>query len=52
MEYRGRRLFITSGAGGNRVKLRVFCPPELVLLELHGSGSAAGEKPFAPVREI
>jgi len=52
MEYRGRRLFITSGAGGNRVKLRVFCPPELVLLELRGAGSAAGEKPFAPVREI
>lgn len=33
-EYRGRKMFITSGVGMSRLRMRLFCPPEIVLLKL------------------
>jgi hypothetical protein len=50
--YRDRRLFITSGAGGNRVKTRTFCPPELVLLRLYANDPKAARQRFAIPEEI
>ena len=52
MEYRGRRLFITSGAGGNRIKLRTFCPPEIVLLKLYAADPEAAKRKYITTEEI
>ena len=52
MEFRGRLLFITSGAGGNRLKLRIFCPPEIVLLKLYSADPAAAAQHFNHVQEL
>ncbi len=52
MEFHGRLLFITSGAGGNRMKLRTFCPPEIVLLKLYSADPAAAAQHFNPVQEL
>ena len=39
-EYRGRRMFISSGTGLSRLPVRVFCPPEIVRLELRSDPDA------------
>lgn len=52
MEFRERLLFITSGAGGSRLKLRIFCPPEIVLLKLYSADPAAAAQQFNRVQEI
>ena len=33
-DYHGRKMFITSGVGMSRLGMRLFCPPEIVLLKL------------------
>ena len=33
-ERRGRKLFVTAGAGGHRLSFRLFCPPEIAVLTL------------------
>ena len=40
-EYRGRRMFITSGLGLSRLPLRLFCPPEVVLFKFRSAPDAA-----------
>ena len=49
----GKKLFITSGAGGHRLNFRFLCPPEIAVVTFTGSrsvkeveGVGAGEKPF------
>lgn len=32
----GRKLFITTGAGGHRLNFRLFCPPEIAIVTLKG----------------
>ena len=34
----GKKLFITTGAGGHRLNFRFFCPPEIVVLTLKRAG--------------
>ena len=51
-DYRGRKLFITSGAGGNRVKVRTFCPPEVVLLKFYADDAAAARRHFTIPEEL
>ena len=51
-DYRGRKLFITSGAGGNRVKVRTFCPPEIVLIKFHADDAEAARQHFTIPEEL
>ena len=38
--YRGRKLYITSGLGTARLKLRIFCRPEITLLKFRSAPGA------------
>jgi len=51
-EYRGHRLFITSGAGLSRLRLRLFCPPEVALLQFHCADPDAARNEFAIPEEL
>jgi hypothetical protein len=39
-DYRGRKIFITRGVGTSRLGVRIFCPPEIVLLKLRSDPGA------------
>ena len=38
--YHGRRIFITRGVGMSRLRMRIFCPPEMVLLKFRSDPDA------------
>ena len=40
-DYHGRKLYITSGIGTARLKLRIFCRPEIALLKLRSAPEKA-----------
>lgn len=50
-EYRGHRIFITSGVGLSRLRMRLFCPPEVVLLKLRSDPDAV-RNTFAKPQEL
>lgn len=50
-EYNGHRIFITSGTGLSRLRLRLFCPPEVVLLKLRSDPDAV-KNTFAKPEEL
>lgn len=50
--FRGRRLFITSGLGAERVKLRVFCPPEIVLVHFYAADAEAAKNRYTIPEEL
>ena len=51
-DYHGRRLFITAGAGLSRLPMRIFCPPEVVLLKLRRDDPEAARHEFAIPEEL
>lgn len=50
--YRGRKLFITAGTGLSRLPVRVFCPPEVVLLRLRVADPEAAANTFTIPEEL
>ena len=50
--FRNRRLFITSGVGGDKIRLRTFCPPEIVRLKIYASDPEAAINTFVRPLEI
>lgn len=40
-EWWGKKLFITVGAGGHRLKFRLFCPPEIAVVTFKAKGKKA-----------
>lgn len=51
-DFHGRRMFITSGVGGYPMRLRLFCPPELVLLRLGAAEDPAGAPAYHIPEEL
>ena len=50
-DYHGRKLFITSGTGLSKLRMRLFCPPEVVLLKLRSAPESA-ENTFTIPEEL
>ena len=44
--FNGRRIFITSGLGAERVRLRTFCRPEIVLMRLYAADPEAAKDTY------
>ena len=38
--YRGKLVYVSSGLGGDRLRARLFCPPEVNIVTLHAPGTA------------
>ena len=51
-DYHGRKMFITCGTGLARLPIRIFCPPEVVLLELRVADPKAAENTFMTPEEL
>ena len=51
-DFHGRRMFITAGAGSARLGLRIFCPPEVVLLKFYSSDPEAARHVFMIPEEL
>lgn len=45
-----RRVYVTSGLGGDRLRLRLLCPPEVVVLTLRSPGRAVRPEPLHDIR--
>lgn len=50
--FRYRRLFITAGLGCERIRLRMFCRPEIVLMRLYAADPRAATDTYAIPEEI
>lgn len=51
-DYHGRKIFITAGTGLSRLPVRLFCPPEVVLLELRVADPEAAKNTFTIPEEL
>lgn len=51
-DHHGRKIFITGGTGLSRLPVRVFCPPEVVLLKLHVADPGAAANTFTIPEEL
>ena len=51
-DYHGRRMFITCGTGLSRLPVRIFCPPEVVLLKLRVADPEAEKNHFMIPEEL
>ena len=50
--YKNRKVFITSGLGGERVRVRMFCPPEIVLMRLFAADERASKNRYNIPEEL
>ena len=51
-DFHGRRIFITAGAGSARLGVRVFCPPEVVLLRFYSADPDAARQRYTIPEEL
>lgn len=50
--YRGRKLFISAGLNGERIRMRVFCPPEIVVMRLYAADPQAAQNTYTVPEEL
>ena len=50
--WRGRKLFITVGAGSAQLGVRIFCPPEVALLKFYSADPEAARNVYMTPEEL